>query len=605
MEMKLPSFVVSMLYALGLVLLFVGERLLVGGVHTAVGVVGVALVAATLAFRFVRRAGAKDERRTVEGDLFVLMALGAAGVVAYLLASDLLGLRAQPLLVGWPKLSTVLQVLCPAALVLGLTPLLLVELAYASMARAPHVELGRVRDALGSGVGLGAVLVFAFAAFYVADERDAKADFSYFRTARPGEATRNVVRAFTEPVSVSAFFPPHSDVGDAAVEYLNDLVKESPKLTLTLLDQAVDLAKARELGVSGNGVIVFQKGTKREQVLLPLEYEKAKGSLRSLDQDVQKKLLLVARAKRTLYFTAGHGERTELHAGQFDQRATDKGLRELLKSQNEEVKELGAAEGLATEVPKDAAAVLVMGPTADFLPEEISALNRYAESGGRVLFALDPEAGKDYAGLLAPWGVTFSPTVLCNDQAYVRMHHEYSDCQNLATKSYSSHPSVTTLSQNSARLFTVFMGAGEVESMPKRPPGVAVDLSVKSMPGTWNDANGNFQFDPGKEAKKVYPLIAAVTKAGSPEGRAVVMGDSDVVSDLFFENAGNMYVALDAVKWLLGDDNAKGMTDTEKDEPVEHTRGQDVAWFYGTVFGVPAMVLAAGFGVTRRKRRRA
>ena len=58
------------------------------------------------------------------------------------------------------------------------------------MARAPKLELGRIRSAMLSGLGLAAALTAAFSFAYVASERDKKADLAYFRTSRPGEVTR-------------------------------------------------------------------------------------------------------------------------------------------------------------------------------------------------------------------------------------------------------------------------------------------------------------------------------------------------------------------------------------------------------------------------------
>jgi hypothetical protein len=55
---------------------------------------------------------------------------------------------------------------------------------------------------------------------------------------------------------------------------------------------------------------------------------------------------------------------------------------------------------------------------------------------------------------------------------------------------------------------------------------------------------------------------------------------------------------------LMGDEAFTGMTSTEADAPVSHTRKQDVIWFYGTIFLGPALVLAAGVMVTRKNRRR-
>ena len=64
-----------------------------------------------------------------------------------------------------------------------------------------------------------------------------------------------------------------------------------------------------------------------------------------------------------------------------------------------------------------------------------------------------------------------------------------------------------------------------------------------------------------------------------------------------------MYFALDGIKWLLGDESLAGEIATEVDVSVEHTRKQDVLWFYSTVFAAPAIVLGIGLLVTRRRRR--
>ncbi|HXN40574.1 MAG TPA: ABC transporter, partial [Myxococcaceae bacterium] len=96
-------------------------------------------------------------------------------------------------------------------------------------------------------------------------------------------------------------------------------------------------------------------------------------------------------------------------------------------------------------------------------------------------------------------------------------------------------------------------------------------------------------------------------KAGSTkpadEGRAIALADSDALADVLLDNPGNMYFALDGIKWLLGDESLAGEIATEVDVSVEHTRKQDVLWFYSTVFAAPAIVLGIGLLVTRRRRR--
>jgi hypothetical protein len=41
----------------------------------------------------------------------------------------------------------------------------------------------------------------------------------------------------------------------------------------------------------------------------------------------------------------------------------------------------------------------------------------------------------------------------------------------------------------------------------------------------------------------------------------------------------------------------------EEDVRIEHSKQKDLAWFYSTIVGVPALVLGLGLVVARRARR--
>ena len=607
------SYLWSILYAAGLISIFIGERIIgAGRARWVFTIAGAVLVLAAVIARALRFATTSGERRRVEGYLLVLNLVGLASLMVYFAQSDVwMTFGAKPLHESSQRLSVVLSALWPALLVAALVPLLLVEMSYAAMALAPEVEAARVRDAALSGLGVAAAVVLAFCAVFVASERDSKWDMSYFRTAKPGPATRKIAQALTEPVEVSIFFPPANEVRDEVAEYFQDLGRDAKELEVHYYDQAVDPAKARELGVSGNGAVVISRGNRREQMLLGVELERARNQLRNLDQEVQKRLLAVAKTRRAVYLTVGHGERSNEKTSPTDQRPTIVALRDLLSSQNYELRNLGPAEGLATDVPGDASAVLVIGPTNGFIPEESAALKRYFDRGGRILIALESDPRMEFRELVAPLGLTFSPTPLANDQVYYRRTNQVSDRIIIITASFSSHPSVTALSQLGARAPVVLIGSGYLEEAKEKPEGVAVDFTVHAHPTTWNDANRNFLFDPPAETRKGWQLAAAVTKkkpgSQKPEddSRAIVLADAAALTDVVFENPGNTYLALDGVRWLLGEEANAGPTMTETDLPVEHTRKQDVFWFYSTIFVVPAVVIGTGFWVTSRRRRRA
>lgn len=131
-------------------------------------------------------------------------------------------------------------------------------------------------------------------------------------------------------------------------------------------------------------------------------------------------------------------------------------------------------------------------------------------------------------------------------------------------------------------------------------------FTVMTLAETFRDLDGNFTFDPKTEKRKAWDVAAAITlpRKGGDEGRAVVVADSDAYTDLAIDaSGGNRAFALDGVRWLLGEESL-GAPGGETDFPIQHTRGQEVAWFYVTVFGAPLAVLGAGFWVTRRRRAR-
>jgi hypothetical protein len=496
----------------------------------------------------------------------------------------------------------------------GTLPVVLVELALAGMARAPLIDGRRVRAAMLSGLGISFALVFCFALCYVASERDRKIDLSFFRTARMSPATQKLVAALDKPVEVTLFYPPGNEVVEELTSYFKDLTRASTQVTVAQIDQAVEPARAKALGVSANGTVAIARGTMHEQIQIPIKLESARPKLRTLDQDVHKRILSIARGKRTIYRVQGHEEKGFTTSRDGNAEASLSRLRELLLAQNLETRDLGLAQGLGNEVPADAALVLLIGPQNPMLAEESAALLRYFQRGGRLLIAADPENVTAVAPLLAGLGLELSSDVLANDRIYWARTHQKADRTGIAPASYATHAALTTLDAFGAQMPMVMLGAGALTKATRLPtPAPSVDLVIHTDGATWGDKNHNLEFDPGSEQRKAYAVGAAVTlrqasanKVATPpseEGRAFVLGDSDALSDLIIVNRANALLALDAMRWLLGESEVSGPINNEEDIPVRHTRKQDVFWFYSSVFFAPALILLVGWVATRRRRK--
>ncbi|HVZ74201.1 MAG TPA: Gldg family protein [Polyangia bacterium] len=596
----------SALWFLGMLVLFVGERL-IGGAATSRSVCLVlgflAIVGAMLGRLGRLRAfrATSPDRADAEKLILRLYGAGVLAVILYCIQSDLPTLRGHlPLEHGSPKLATTLGALWPALWIAAAWPVALVELAYAQLAKAPRIETGRIRDAMYSGLGLAGALVFVFTITYVSSDRDKKVDLAYFRTSRPGEVVKRIIRTLDQPLEIASFFPDGNEVREEVDGYLKDLAKESGQLTVTHYDYDIDPIKAKEYGVSSNGTLAFVRGKRHELLGLPVQFEAARNALKTLDKEVQQRLMLIARQNRSVFFTVGHGERTwNPPVDSTDKRSGLGKLRELLLDQSLDLREYGASDGLIQDVPMDATALAIIGPTRPFSADESAAVNRYVDKGGRLLVALDPGNGVNLKEILDPLQLEFHDVTLANDQVFARKTHTDGDRVNLVTSSFSAHPAVTTLARVGQRAPVVLAGAGWIDAKRGRPIQIQVDSPIKAHYSTWEDKNHNFKNDPD-EPRRAWELAAASVKGNS---RNFVIADSDCFSDDVINVAGNELLALDVMHWLMGDEAYSGLSSTEVDLPVTHTRKEDIAWFYSTIFLAPVLVLVIGWLVTKRRRR--
>jgi len=126
---------------------------------------------------------------------------------------------------------------------------------------------------------------------------------------------------------------------------------------------------------------------------------------------------------------------------------------------------------------------------------------------------------------------------------------------------------------------------------------------------------------PKKKDEKTYNFCAAVSmpskeqpgeeqegdqadEAGKDEMRMLVLADADALSDFGLRSPGNHYLFDDGLKWLFEEKGVVGSVGAEEDVRIVHTKDEDVAWFYSTIFGLPLVVLAIGIVYNRFRVRR-
>jgi hypothetical protein len=612
-------------YLAGMLLVFLGQRVLDGrdAWQTGLTVLGLVGLAAAAGLRV--RAGRRetDAGRQAGQRLALRLGLGGVGAVAiYALGADPvvdgLGLEGE----AARRWAVSAAAVWPVVWLACTLPLLLVDRA---LRWAPVVPPRRIREAAGHALGAALGFSLVFPLNYLAHRHNERWELAYFRTTQAGSATQAVVASLDEPIVVHVFLPPASEVADELHGYFDALVGD--KLEVRWVDQAAEPRLAQALSVRSNGYIAFSRGEvslepPEEGAARPVvqslrvgeELDKAKRTLAKLDEEVQKILLELGKGERIAYVTTGHGELTWKGGGEGtppDRRL--RGLKAILEFMSFEVKTLGPTEGLVTDVPEDADVVLVLGPIGPFQPAEVDTLRRWLDRGGALLLALEPtalrgaepqiESTDALPDLLREFGFSMGAGVLASEINIVPLTRNKTDRIHILTDKFSSHASTAVLSKTSPLVPLYLPGAGWLDR--RGADDAEVTITVRSRPENWADLDGDYERDEGSETAEMRPVAAAIRRGGEGGGRVLLAADSGAFSDAALGNDGNKQFAFDGINWLIGAENLGGRIENEEDVKIEHSKEDQTLWFYLTVLAVPLMVMGvATVRVRRRKRSR-
>jgi len=631
----------SLVFGLGLFFILLGERLFghlptLRMTMTVIGVLALVAITGLRGFTMMRTSGA---RRAVERTLLFCQLGVLVSLVLYALTTKWgMGLFTMTDK-GAAKLSTVLTVLWAIGIVASLVPMFMIEMSLGLPRRTAFdlttagdesVEYFRVREIGWSGLSIALATAFLMVTCNVAKERNVQRDVSYFKTSSPGESTKRIVAASSDPIKVLLFFPSTNEVKDQVKDYFTTLASASNKLEVEEHDRFVDAELAGKYKVTKDGVIVIVKGTgdkeKSQTIDVDTEIDKARrgSKLRNFDREVNTQLMKLVREKRKAYVMTGHGEITDPDSvppelkGHVQERRTSV-FKKRLGDLNYEVKDLGLID-LAKDVPEDATIVIMLGPSVALQPAEWAALSRYLDKGGRLLVALDPKGDPSLGDLEGKLGMKFNPGALTDDQAFLPQRGTPADRRFAITTQFSAHASTTALSRSVDKgLVLIESGALEDAPITAAGPQPKKTVTIRSMETSFLDLNDNFAFDGATEKRQRWNIGAAFEgpRIKGADGkdkdgyRVLLFADADLFADALVQSMGRIAAVIvsgplldDSVKWLGGEEVFAGEVVSEDDKPIKHTKSQDAVWFTLTIVGAPLLVLTLGLVGTWARRRR-
>ncbi len=425
------------------------------------------------------------------------------------------------------------------------------------------------------------------------------------------EQTQKILETLDQPVSVKAFFATAAPEQSKARDLLDTFRYHSKNIEYELIDPDRNPEAAKRYEVRTYGTLVLE-GFGKKQSIPTADEESMANALLKLSRKEQKKI----------YFLMGHGERSIDDA----EREGYSTVRAALQKENHAVEELNLMQ--ETQVPQDAAAVIVAGPRKKLFEQEIASLENYLKQGGRVALFLDPHHDAGLKDFLKRHGVDLGDNIIIDKLSRV---FGGSYLMPVVTE-YGLHKISEGFS-----LMTFFSEARTVDALKEAPEGVHVEVLASTSPNAWGETNfdllnqGQAMQDekedlPGPVSIAVISEIEASDPAkaaeGKPEekeagsekvekpraeprkkGQLLVVGDSDFISNSHFELSGNGDLFLNMANFLAEEAHLITIGSREPGgRPMLMTPGQANLFLLTVMVFVPLVVILAGLGVYRVRR---
>ncbi len=185
--------------------------------------------------------------------------------------------------------------------------------------------------------------------------------------------TLETLKSLETQVKAEAFFTASMSVESVTNLLQNYKANSQGKFDYEVIDPNTDPIRAQQAGVTRDGTIVLSADGRKEMVTFSSE-EELTGAL----------IRLANPGERTVYFLTGHGEYGLDASGETNYSLVNSSL----VAKNYTVESLNLLAD--PNIPADALAVIVPGPTKPLSEGEMKTLQAYLDNGGSLVYLAEP-----------------------------------------------------------------------------------------------------------------------------------------------------------------------------------------------------------------------
>jgi ABC-type uncharacterized transport system involved in gliding motility auxiliary subunit len=436
-------------------------------------------------------------------------------------------------------------------------------------------------------------------------------DLTRGKTQSLSPVSKALLQKVTKPLTMTVFVPEGSGQRAKAKDVVQLYAFNNPHVSYHFVDPERQPLIAKEAGFRYNGnVLLTYQG--RHQMAEMAEENSITNALR--------KVLQVER--KTIYFLAGHGERSLTGASPGGFRVAKKAL----ENEGYVVKPLNLL--ITGAIPKDAAVVVIAAPKKPLLGTEVEDLRGYLADGGRVLVMTEAFEDGGLKGFLADYGVGLDNGIILDVN---RVSQALGLSAVMPIVSNYGLSKITRDFQNTVTIYPMARPLFLKKDLPRvtlTPLATTMSTSYEKLGKAWiktkqagfnpkTDKKGPFVLAAQAEIRPVEAKPAAPTQAkgkkpqpaakkdppAKSKGYLVVFGDVDFAANSFFNLFGNGDLFLNTTNFLA---KAIGQITVRRPGKAQLlTLKTGEAWwlFTASLIWGPGIMLIAGIWAYRRRRR--
>ncbi len=416
-------------------------------------------------------------------------------------------------------------------------------------------------------------------------------------------STKNLLDDLEEPVRAIAFYREDISGQDPAEfqqlvrrakveDTLGELRNRTGKFSYEFKDPEVDPDLARSYGVTQyESIVIIGTDSGLTDTIRSTDQVYSQ-----LEQDLYTAILVATgQEQRTVYFLAGHGERSISAGGVYGS------LREGLEGDNYQVRTLqwnladekvnvpdgstkfdGTPCGEKEACPAGAALLVIAGPTNELPEAHAQALNLYLQGlkangavrreGGRMIFLAEPDTPESFRVFLTGWGVLVNEGYILDlDGSMPGSPHT------LRVARYNpAAPREIVIPRGSPLDVSLMPGVAALSTIPG-DARLSLPLAgtsgnsflvddIESTEPLPEDPRGPFV--PAIYLQAAGPVGSPPPTSAPPESQIsgiIVFGDADFVSDSFFNRGSGAALFLNSANFLLGDFSLVSIRDRQSE----------------------------------------